>query len=64
MKKEFDVIALGELLIDFTMMLNEDDIDADLFRNATRKGALRVMPERSEIESFPGSSSVSFQRFL
>ena len=66
MKK--DVVALGELLIDFTENglrdYDENEMrDMLTFANAgasiitTRKGALRVMPEREEIDELVGIDS-------
>ena len=75
--EKFDVVALGELLVDFTdnglseqgnplfeanpgadMRLTEEDLEEMLsFANAaaylvtTRKGAVRSMPERKQVEA-------------
>jgi sugar/nucleoside kinase (ribokinase family) len=66
MGKKFDVVALGELLIDFLHQVLEkglrvysaEELEAMLtFANAaasivtTRKGALRVMPTMEEIQN-------------
>ena len=40
-EKRYDVVALGELLIDFTQ--------SGYSSQGNRRGALRVMPEREEI---------------
>lgn len=67
MSKKYDVVALGELLIDFTQNglssqgntlfeANPGGAPCNVFANAaasiitTRRGALRVMPEKKEIE--------------
>ena len=67
MSKKYDVVALGELLIDFTQNglssqgntlfeANPGGAPCNVLANAaasiitTRRGALRVMPEKKEIE--------------
>lgn len=49
MQKKYDVVALGELLIDFTEKGISDQ--GNVLLEANSGGALKVMPEQDEIEA-------------
>lgn len=54
MDKKYDVVALGELLIDLTEVQLKEMLtyaNAAVSIITTRKGAIRVMPTRNEIDA-------------